>query len=235
MIWLLVGGDMSAQIRKVCNEQGVAYKITLITEYGKDSGLSYSSKALTPMMTELEAIQFINKHQIKYVVDDTYRQWDKTRKAIVAACKACEVPYVRCDTQDAIFKEEMPLNQIFDKVAELNGNIGLSMSRKYIKLFCQHFDVMRFYIEVNKSERIMRQYQEIGIKPEQIIQDFEDFLESSREKIDMMIYDKQHFLAAHDKQKLVPYVIIGSESLDKHKTITSIDEFKKLIMKWTNA
>lgn len=102
MIWIIGGGPKSHQICQYLNGLKKAYKLTTVTDYKRDMPLSYTSKALSKPPSEVEIRAFIEKENVKYIIDHSYGSGTIFSKELMKVCEETDIIYIRYEEKTLI-------------------------------------------------------------------------------------------------------------------------------------
>lgn len=161
MIWIIAGtGDSKKIIDKLKNDYSVI--ITTATALGKNSFNNYKN-VISKSMNYNEMIEFIDKKNIKFIIDATHPFANEASNNAIKASKIKKIVYLRYERKKTNFKNAVLFNSISETAESLKnkkGNILLTIGVKNLdqffkikkdRLFVKILPVLESFKECDKN------------------------------------------------------------------------------------
>lgn len=222
MIWVIGGAGGTHNLCEFLREQHKTYQLTIMTDYKRDAGLSYSSHVLSHVYSEEEIVAYLKAYQVELVIDHSYEQLIYFSKRLMKQCEAMGIPYIRYTKEekvigDTLFATEVnalgPMVEAIShrKKGEIEEvmQVLLWVNRSLLSDLTEILKEYALWIYAMDTPLMHRRCEQLIVEPHRIV------YEENEEENAIL----QRFLA-HQK---IDLIIVGEKEVEKLQRVKSVD------------
>lgn len=238
-LFVLAGTEDGRKLAAVFQKRGHDVLVSTLTEYGAEIAEKQGLKARSGALNEDELKAVCKEREIQALIDATHPYAENIRSLALRVCREEKIPYFRWERPQGEYPEHPLIHYVknIKAAAECSCRLGkrvfLSTGSKNLKewLECPEMQKCEVFVRVLPTAQVIKQCEEVGLKPYQIIAAQGPFTQKFNEalweqlKIDVVITKESGPIGGtHEKVKAclalgIP-VIIMERPADKGSMIS---------------
>lgn len=176
-LMVLAGTEDGREIAAEFQKRGHDVLVSTLTEYGAEIAEGQGLKARSGALEGAEFKATIKEQEIESLIDVTHPFAQNIRLLAQRVSRECEIPYYRWERPQGEYPEDPLLHFVrdIDAAASLAGQLGkrifLSTGSRNLTSWMSHpeFRELEVFVRVLPTSQVLKQCEEVGLKPNQII------------------------------------------------------------------
>lgn len=252
MILVLGGTSDSLKICERLTKIGIdEFILSVATEFGKDLAEPYSSEIVVGKMDKFEMIEFINKNEIRQVIDATHPYAIDVSRNAMDACEETDIKYIRFERKSLLEDIKYQGGFIVDTIEEACNmiennseweNVFIATGSKNLSTYVKLLKSKNLTARVLPTSEVIRNCESIGLNADNIIALKGPFSKEfnvailKHSNIDVVVTKESGFAGGFmDKidacaELEIPVIIIKRRTLDYQKVVHDISEIENSLI-----
>lgn len=252
MILVLGGTSDSLKICDRLYEIGISdFILSVATEYGKELASNRAKRIVNGKMDKDEMIDFIEKNEIRQVIDATHPYAIEVSRNVMDACEVTDTKYIRFERKSLLENIRYQGELIVDTIEEACDmimkndeweNVFIATGSKNLSTYVKLLKSKRLVARVLPTSDVLRSCESMGLNADNILALKGPFSKDinvallRHAKVDVVITKESGYAGGFlDKVEAceelgIPIIIIKRKTIDYQRMVHDISEIEKSII-----
>ena len=236
MILVLGGTSDSIHICNKLNDMGLAYIVSVTTEYGRDIAKKATENVFLGKLTKEDMVSLIKEKNITQIIDATHPYATVVSSNAIECSKITNIDYVRFERESLIKQIDYENKYVVENIEqacqianEIGNNIFIGTGSKNLDKYIELIKEKNLIARVLPTSEVLESCEGLGLNAEMNIATYKQY------NIDLLI-TKESGVAGGFLEKInackvlnIPVIIISRKKIDYPKVINNIEDIEKII------